>query len=171
MFEFMVPEPAAFHIHGKAVKTSEGENMVIPEKPTVNCFGEIIERNYGVLAAKYDAQDITPPPQPNIYIGKSFNQTSVSGVEYYTASEAIEIPDGYEAFAVQICAMISAGTGTYFHIIVGNFILEGGDLVDFSYHFPSPIEKSVPVAIKVHSDEYAYTITINCKLKTEGFTA
>lgn len=106
MYEFMIPEPAAFH------KMAVNENSVLEEtieKPIdprtlegalnlVN-YTKINETTYSHWAGIYNVE-VEPCPVASLVIGKSFSKgqdSSISQVETFSISEDIKITEGYEA--------------------------------------------------------------------------
>lgn len=96
MYDFMVPEPAAFlidalqSVHASAVEL---------QKPTPFTLrpDEITETNYHSWVKEYSATDVTPPPE--MYITKSDNFKAGGGDSNtnYNNSGQIQIDEGYKA--------------------------------------------------------------------------
>lgn len=120
MFEFMIPEPAAFFRHAELASPIEGITLEKPDPPRFcsidSCTGfsqnvplspaEITPENYLFWVSKYNVTDVeTPPPQFQL-IGTVFDE-EFSQIQIFPddksepliikASTNIEIPDGYEA--------------------------------------------------------------------------
>jgi hypothetical protein len=96
MFDFMVPEPAAFLME---ILASGYANLVEVHKPPpfTPKPDEIDESNYGIWVQAYGATDVTPPPE--IYKTKSFDFKAGGGdaKTNYEHSGQIAIDEGYEA--------------------------------------------------------------------------
>ncbi|HYF32158.1 MAG TPA: hypothetical protein VD993_13640 [Chitinophagaceae bacterium] len=121
MFEFVVPEPAAFYLHTKR-KQSEGEKAapVHPFALGVISFNTITESNYAALAAFYNAPDVSPPPpaitivttslkQDKLAAGKDVDdEDSKKDIEFTVvdADERLKIPAGYIAHHADISFVI-----------------------------------------------------------------
>ena len=98
MFEFIVPEPAAFTIAAASLLAREGEALVKPD-PFRHRAKEITEFNFWGLAQKYGATDIEPPPERYRVVGKGLTkQTEDKKIDLNEVNE-IEIPKGYKAIS------------------------------------------------------------------------
>ncbi|HEX7380607.1 MAG TPA: hypothetical protein VF265_00480 [Nevskiaceae bacterium] len=112
MYDFMVPEPAAFLI---SVQENDHAGMVRLAKP--RAFGlqpsQITEANYQFWGHEYGATDVEPPPEEYRTKAVAFdsgtknaNEDSKNRVNY-THSAEIQIDDGYRAIAsFATCARI-----------------------------------------------------------------
>ena len=69
MFEFMIPEPAAFYIHANKSKLTEGVTLKKPKTPKRLSPKTISPSNYRYFVKKYNVQGITPPPDRVKIIG------------------------------------------------------------------------------------------------------
>ncbi|MFD4245824.1 hypothetical protein ACFWP3_30160 [Streptomyces sp. NPDC058525] len=96
MFDFMIPEPAAYFIE---TLQSAHASAVHVEKPTPFTLrpDQISELNYTQWVKLYHATDVAPPPE--IYRTKSFDYQAGGGDSKtdYTHSGQITIDDGYMA--------------------------------------------------------------------------
>jgi hypothetical protein len=96
MFDFMIPEPAAFlmeilkSVHASATEIQKP--MAFTLKPT-----ELSEANYGYWVRQYGATDVTPPPE--LYKTKSLDFKAGGGDDKtnYNHSGQIALEDGYRA--------------------------------------------------------------------------
>lgn len=104
MYEFFVPEPAAFYIF--ATKYNY-ENKVLPEKPAAPVVpgsstplapNFITRTNYLSLVRQYGAEGITPPPPAQIVVGRPISREFAGGDAHTAFSYSdLEIPQGYKA--------------------------------------------------------------------------
>lgn len=110
MYEFMLPQPAAFHLD--AMKTIAGSSAVTLIKPVdprsadaqpnrISSFTDIDEYNYKFWAAAYGAE-IEPCPELNKTIGKTFTGVKVGDNETLDGSADVTIPDGYVARSTNV---------------------------------------------------------------------
>lgn len=110
MYEFMLPQPAAFHLD--AMKTIAGPNAATLIKPVdprsvdaqpnrISSFSDINEYNYKFWAAAYGAE-IEPFPELNKTIGKSFSGVKVGDDEILDGSADVTIPEGYIARSANV---------------------------------------------------------------------
>ncbi len=105
MFEFMVPEPAAFHIFSQIHKPTEGGLLEKPEplkNNGLNNFNDINESNYAHFAALYGVSDVVPPPTLHKWVNKAFNKDKVPNSDpnpwpVTFSSNDLVVPEGYVA--------------------------------------------------------------------------
>ncbi|MFD0268611.1 hypothetical protein ACFVGY_18865 [Streptomyces sp. NPDC127106] len=96
MYDFMVPEPAAFLI---SALTGAHASAVDLRKPTAFTLrpDQITENNYFTWVHEYGATDVQPPPEPYRTASHDYNAgTDDKNVEF-THSTRIAIDDGYQA--------------------------------------------------------------------------
>lgn len=111
-YEFMLPEPSAFHLIAKAgLAISENEIPLIkPLDPRKEMFGvlsplrnaaHVLPSNYHQWAAAYGAE-VTPPPNEYLTVGKTLLRPD-DGSEWHlskTVKEEIIVPNGYGVQAI-----------------------------------------------------------------------
>ena len=110
MFEFLIPEPAAFHLHAMAEHAGDADiglsKPVDPRSQDTNtAFGraplqahtDITETNYAFWAATYDAI-FDPPPALRVTTGKSYSRSDMDHtVQFADSKTDLAMPAGYEA--------------------------------------------------------------------------
>jgi hypothetical protein len=133
-YEFMIPEPSAFHLIAKASGISSGNESPIiqPLDPRKDQFGNlnplkasnsIDENNYYLWAALYNAE-VSPPPARIQVLGKSYKMPD-DGQPWYTGTKAISenivLPEGYGLNKAYVSAIGERGAswGRYY-IAVGD---------------------------------------------------
>ncbi len=96
LYDFMVPEPAAFLIKAMAKANAKALELTKPVAFTLRP-DQITESNYNYYVALYGASDVTPPPEA--YRTKSFDFHAGDGdsSKNYHHSGQIAIDDGYMA--------------------------------------------------------------------------
>lgn len=95
MYEFTLPEPAAYYIW--SLKQKAAEVAAIPIPPPFNISAtDVYEGNYRQLAAQFEAKDVAPPPEPfvTVAIHKSGGPNPDNSI--FVGSDAAQIPAGYE---------------------------------------------------------------------------
>ena len=101
MLEFIVPEPAAFfqaaQMHPGAAKIDAK-----PPEPFLDLNGnsltpaDIDLHSYAILAGRYNAAGVSPPPPEWTYLATAFEQNSVQNAQTVSKSvKDIVIPEGY----------------------------------------------------------------------------
>ncbi len=101
MYDFMVPQPAAFLISSMQQAHA---NAIELNKPTPFTLrpDQVLESNYSGWAQQYGAGDVTPPPE--MFVTKSHNHDANAedrNVEF-THSTQIALDDGYRAIHATI---------------------------------------------------------------------
>jgi hypothetical protein len=97
LFDFMVPEPAAFVIAALKASYASATDLVEPTPFTLR-IADITESNYGYWALKYEATGLKPPPdqfRTVTAIGKASGIASDNAA--YTDAQQISIDEGYAA--------------------------------------------------------------------------
>lgn len=101
LFDFMVPEPAAFLT--EVYKRAHNQAMAL-QKPTPLTLraDQITEYNYHALVLAYAATDVVPPPEP--YITKTIDYSAGGGDDKtdYNQSGQIPVDEGYQAIQASI---------------------------------------------------------------------
>jgi len=103
MYEFYVPEPAAFYLFAS---TFNYENRVLPIKPNAPTVpgtttplkpSDVTRTNYLRLVKEYNAQGVEPPPPEWLVLCKALNREFQGSGHSSLANEEFEIPKGYKA--------------------------------------------------------------------------
>ena len=104
MYDFMVPEPAAFLISSLTSAHANAVELVKPADFTLRP-DQITESNYFTWVKQYNATDIQPPPE--YYKTKSLDFKAGGGEEGtdYNHSGQIAIEEGYKAVHGTICSL------------------------------------------------------------------
>ncbi|MBK6343946.1 MAG: hypothetical protein IPF41_15550 [Flavobacteriales bacterium] len=119
MFEFVVPEPAAFHLFSKLSKPKSNEVIEAPPPFTITSFEEIDPQTYDGYAVQYGAVGVKPPttiqtvqwardfwPGPGDTASKTFKET-------------ITIPEGFVATSAKVTFLITSAANHYITVSVG----------------------------------------------------
>lgn len=115
-YEFMIPEPAEFHLIAKATAAVNTTPLIRPLDPRTNSFGSLTplksavhlnEDNYNEWAAKYGAT-VLPPPVKYLTVAKTLSLPD-DGSAWYTGKTVtaeITLPEGHsvETIFVSIAA-------------------------------------------------------------------
>lgn len=169
LFDFMVPEPAAFLI--KAMQAAH-EGSVELEKPEAFTLtpDQISETNYGDWVAAYSATDVDPPPE--MYRTKSvdFKATDEEAPTMLSHSGQIAIDEGYEAITAYVGTLVFfwADNWKLFAVVGGNF-LQVGMKPDMTYQATHTVSMSketgsVPFALITNRvATVGFAIEIKCR--------
>src|SRR5712692_9957952 len=101
MFEFMVPEPAAY-FHASISNTPTPPPDATPPDPFLDQYGNpltissMTPATYKLYAGRYNASGVTPPPPDYLYVGTAFEQGQMANAQTFSKSvKDITVPEGY----------------------------------------------------------------------------
>jgi hypothetical protein len=104
MYQFVVPEPAAFYLFAQRYNY---ENKVLPTKPSVPTVpgtsteltpGAITRSNWPAIVKQTGATGVEPPPPERIVVSKPISrEIPQSNTHWAFANEDLAIPKGYKA--------------------------------------------------------------------------
>jgi uncharacterized protein YegJ (DUF2314 family) len=161
LFDFMLPEPAAFLLHALTNGPKPGAELVKPQPFTLRAT-DISEWNYTYYAKQYGAVGIAPPPQPYVTISKAVDG---KGTQDDGATKALEVPmpDGYQAISAFTTAWYNRWPGGTVDVTIGDnqhrFSDNGGWFASMSNEVGS-----VPFAMKTwKASAFAVTFELHCQ--------
>ncbi|MEO0330862.1 MAG: hypothetical protein AAF223_04125, partial [Bacteroidota bacterium] len=171
MFEFIVPEPAAFYLHAQKA-SAEATGTLTPPEPLADDFSftDIKAGNYETWVDTYQVANVSPPPPKYKIIAKAFDQ---SQEDPRTRSDSLSVPEGYQAQEgyVHYSYSYSASAGGYsFSVLVGQqkFSLQN----DETFNTLHDEDSIVPISIKLFNViTYAITVEVKCKRSSETLQA
>ena len=102
MFDFVVPEPAAFFMDALLKQLPDGVTFDRPE-PFVLTASQVTEVNYRDLAARYAVTGLEPPPMEMVTIAHTVKGEMAppnSGLALTAAGARLTVPQGYYAYAL-----------------------------------------------------------------------
>lgn len=185
-YEFMIPEPAKFHLWAMA----QGENNVSIEKPedprehglpNHSALTLTGSSSYEHWAAAYDAK-VSPPPALFKEVGKAFNKEGASASEFGfhgSSNNDLTIPDGYVAYhaSMTLNAFMRYHDDYWLSFSIGNRNTSErwDDFVASSYNTTingnfnlSDIEGTLPVSYDMnHVYSFHANVVIRCERKPE----
>jgi hypothetical protein len=133
MYDFIVPEPAAFYI--KAFQEQSKGSLMDIIKPDALYFEakNLTEDNYLYYAAKYGAAEVTPPPDEFVTVAVTLNMPyrenwrDVSDVK----SDEIRIPKNYQAYKAFTNLLAPGNEDTQLACNVGTHFKMIGNTADY----------------------------------------
>lgn len=186
MFEFMIPEPAAFHLQamteGEVAEEAGLRRPVDPRSDEINAIEEMVslgltplksaldidETNYAVWAALYGAT-VTPPPVSWQKLSETLSSSGdMDGSEFAVSlAEGFTIPDGYESKKGRWRYGFHATGDNWLTIMVGQrhtYVTEGGqsgwkDLIGN--------DATLPVTVMGKTTMFGVNIEVNCERRTD----
>ena len=185
MFEFLIPEPAAFQLHAMDAHAGDpASGLEMPVDPrtdeTLTLFGrapirshvDVSETNYAFWAAKYDAI-VDPPPALRVTTGKAYSRGEMDQLKQFVDSKTdLTMPAGYEAYRFNAVYGLHSenhnGGPNWITMMIGrrskhdNFggsftgLLDGEDDI-------------VPVNVMGRTTFYAMNVEVECDRTTTGY--
>lgn len=183
MFEFMIPEPGAFHLFATIKEDVEAtvkiEKPIDPRSPEVTSLGMtgpltnadlITPSNYLLWGALYGAK-LEPPPLPEVTTAKSYNREGMSdGGQFSDSKNDLKVPDGYEANSFSVNWGYHQSGDNWATIIVGRWPRTAAN--DFEWtHSLNGEDDFVPVTVMGRSTFYAANIEVRCLRRDETLKA
>jgi hypothetical protein len=180
MLEFMIPEPAAYHIYSNAFSKKEGVTIERPVDPReftgggittpIKSHKDINRTNYHLWSALYKAQDIPAPPQEYTTASKAYSLDYLPGGKgwYDKDFNDLTVPDGYQADTAFLGIAFSPGSDRYIggHIGRKPFSIASPTVLTIALDGETGL---VPFSFRGRFDEYAINAEILCKLSTSGY--
>ncbi|MBL7962354.1 MAG: hypothetical protein JNM31_00790 [Flavobacteriales bacterium] len=165
MFEFVVPEPAAFHVYSRTVKADGSEKHQDPPDFDLKSYEDITLADYDVLAVRYGALDVKAPPEP-LRVAAEVKADAPAEDPWRTWVTKIIIPDGYQADQARVSVLMSAGSGHYVTMYVGGRYWHGvtsaaSDLLPLDQH-----TGEVPVVARMKSTHHTISVEVLCSPTT-----
>lgn len=168
MFEFIIPEPAAFYIHTEGDRKQVGVTMDKPTEPKI--WGralkpsDLTKMNYDDFISEYNVQDVEPYPVEIIRISASLAEAPAAGsdgnVHFGTSDDTLKVPDGYRAIAFSGYVYLGGYDDAYFSAYVA-----GSEVNNASVN---GIEGIIPISASGWAADYNVSIVVKCELKDDG---
>ena len=175
MLEFMIPEPAKFHLWAMAQSDEVGVSLEEPLDPRENGLANhqsLNASNYAYWASQYGVK-VSPPPPATKRIAKSYEKEVNSTDTEAQAFNDLMIPEGYTAISGTIVWSLLRQTNPdwSFSIALGDKRRNAhdGDLSS-SYGFTDITEGAVPFSFRAYRVWTAhFNVTVTCSRKQETY--
>jgi hypothetical protein len=187
LYEFSLPEPAAFYVHSE--KAAQRADVRLPQPPEprslanpgekLNPF-EITENNYQHWVMQYRLSDVTPPPPKYQEVSLTLEYPSdtsvvISDDRVFNVSKKIKIPDHYQAVQATVCGTASKkgnfppqDQNPFWTVWIGK---DGVSSRDENWTIPLTCQdNNIPVVLWLYYCWYfAVNVTVKCQLSPECF--
>lgn len=168
MFEFIIPEPAAFYLFSKLAKPMSNEVIVAPSPFDITSFETITAENYDEYAVRFGATSVKPPPS-SITTVSATKGVEPTGPEWTSWVEKLTVPAGYVANSARISILLSPGSGNYISIAVGT----AAPVTRYNYDtIDMPIPQTtgdIPINMRTFSNHYAVAVEVFCEPTAETY--
>lgn len=176
MFEFVVPEPAAFLIHA-LLENPPGDNELV--KPLPPSYGgqplkpaHLTRTNYMDYVARYQVRNVQAPPPEFQTVAMFDRQDKVQDGSTFGRGGKVDVPGGYYAYAATVMSDYSFTEGKTpgFRVMVGGASFDRTSFWGGEYKGLGDRHKEVGIAFHVHNAwSFAIAIEVHCRLAPEGF--
>lgn len=172
MFEFVIPEPAAFHLFAKLAKPMSDEVIEAPPVFDITSFEQITPETYDEYAVLYAATSVKPPPSSivSVQATKGHDPSGTPDGEWTTWVTQVTVPSGYIATSARVSILLSSGSGHYITVSVGTtapvtrYVSEVVDIPALP-----AITGEIPINMRCKSDHYALAVEVFCAPTTEAY--
>lgn len=177
MFEFVVPEPAAYFLH--ALVDNPPEDMVIEKPEAPEYYGQplkpenLTRYNYHQYVSQYK---VTGAPElPSAFTVKTYVDKQEGGtVGHFSRATTVAIPPEFEAFGALInkAAITALDRDGDFKLMIGGVALDLTDIAISDYYsFTETYRGEISVIIEfLNGLGFSVGIDIMCSLTAESFT-
>ncbi|QQS51806.1 MAG: hypothetical protein IPM71_03530 [Bacteroidota bacterium] len=179
MYEFVIPEPAAYFLYATVENPPADSEIIKPELPTYPIYGSaplkpsnLTRTNYNDYISKYNV--INAPEPPSAFKVKSyFDKQDGSSNLNIGRSTALAIDDGYEGYATIIKSDLiwERGKEHSFRVMVGDASADRSNVWGASYHsFGRSYRGEISIAIEL-MQIWSFTLGVDviCRLTDESF--
>jgi hypothetical protein len=177
MFDFVVPEPAAYFLHALVENPPKNSDLVKPQPP--DFFGQALKpshltrTNYHDYVARYRVANV-PAPLPQFQTVTFFEKQDGGDAGNFGRAGKLDIPTGYQTFEATASANITFpddGKHHDFDVMIGGAFF---DFANVAGPQTQPImlhQKEISIALLLlHVESFTLGVDVRCSLTDEGFT-
>ena len=176
MYEFVLPEPAAYLLYAMVDNPPTELEIIKPEPPTY--FGvplrpsNLTRTNYVDWVAQYQVRNVPPPPPAFQHVSFTEKQDKTQDGSIFARANKIAIPSGYEAYAASVSSDYSYTQGKphAFAVMLGKNSIDATPFWGTVYRALDLRYAELSVAVHVF-EAWSFTLGIDvyCRLTAEGF--
>ena len=176
MYEFVVPEPAAYLIYALIENPPKDNELVKPVPPTM--YGaplkpsHLTRTNYLDFVAKYQVRNVQAPPPEFQHVAVFDKQDKVQNGSDFGRGTKVDIPTGYYAYAATVMAdyIFTDGEAHHFRVMVGGTDYDVSNYWGSTYKSLGNRFKELGIAYHLwRAWSFALAIDVHCRLTSEGF--
>lgn len=166
MFEFIVPEPAAFYLHVQSMQTPKGVTLKQPEPPVASGHPlepkDLTRSNYRHYVAQYNVQDMPPYPDEVVRIGAAYAEAAGGNANQPIGktSEKLVVPAGYRCSDLYGTANWMGWDGYFIDILMAG--------LPFNIASASDLEGIIPISVEGWGAAFEVNVVATCQLKDEA---
>jgi hypothetical protein len=175
MYEFILPEPAAFLIHALVENPPKEQELIKPEPPSFAGKplkpANLTRENYHDYVSAFEVTGAPPPPS-QFTVVTFFEKQDGKETQNIGRAAKIKIPPGYSAFAVTAGGnyTFQVGKKTSFHVSVGGLrINHTGTWKSTHAMLPERYRGEIGVGLSMlQVQSFAAVVDVLCDLTDEG---
>lgn len=176
MYEFVLPEPAAFFLYATIENPPQDTELIKPEPPEYYGSplkpGNLTRTNYQNYVSVYHVTNAPEPPS-QFTVKTYFDKQDGNDNQNIGRSSAIALPEGYEAYAATVSSdyVYEEGASHSIRLMVGSTNYDrtpywGAEYKTFSRRYRGEISVAVEY-MKIRS--FALSVDVFCTLTDEAF--
>lgn len=175
MFEFVVPEPAAYLIYALIENPPKDNELVKPVPPAL--YGaplkpsHLTRTNYLDFVAKYQVRNVQAPPPEFQHVAVFDKQDKVQDGSDFGRGTKVDIPTGYNAYGATVMAdyIFTDGEAHHFRVMVGGTDYDVSNYWGSTYKSLNNRYKELGIAYHLwRAWSFALAIDVHCRLTSEG---
>ncbi|MEU3626717.1 hypothetical protein [Amycolatopsis coloradensis] len=177
MFDFVVPEPAAYFLHALVENPPKNSDLVKPQPP--DFFGQALKpshltrTNYHDYVARYRVANVPAPPPQFQTVAFFEKQDGSDATVNIGRAGKLDVPAGYQTFhaTVQTDYVFPVdGESHTFRVVVGGSSFDRTEFWGAEGKTLNAHQKELSIAFKLlHVRAFAIGIDVQCTLTDEGF--
>jgi hypothetical protein len=175
MYEFVVPEPAAYFLYAMVENPPPDSTLIKPEPPMY--YGAPLKpanldrANYHDYVAKYYVTGVTAPPAQFQNVA-FFDKQDGDEAHSYGRAGKIDIPDGYQAYAACVMSgkIFIQGQNNSFHVMLGARSFDQSSFWGPNYKNLDAQYRELSVSyLLMNVCSFAMGVDVYCQLTDEAF--
>lgn len=128
MFEFVLPEPAAYYFYAQENDPGNKLQVQKPRELTLLTHKDVQPWNFGEYVRAYNVQGVTPPPPEWKVLAAAFDQNGMTDDQSTSkSSKDLVVPDGYVAKSFGWHWKTWGANDAFFDVLVGLDAVSGTD--------------------------------------------
>ena len=176
MFEFVVPEPAAYLLYALIENPPSDNELVKPVAPTYAGAAlkpsHLTRTNYLDYIARYQVRNVQAPPPEFQHVAVFDKQDKVQDGSTFGRGTKVDLPAGYQGYGATVMSdyTFTEGKTHTFRVMVGGTSFDRSAYWGSDYKSLSNRYKEVGIAYHLHNAwSFAIAIEVHCRLTSEGF--
>lgn len=177
MFEFVVPEPAAYLLYALIENPPKDNELVKPLPPTYLGAplkpSHLSRTNYLDYVASYQVRNVQAPPPEFQHVAAFDKQDGVADGAIFGRSTKVEVPTGYRAYGATVMSDYSykEGDNPAFHMMVAGTDYDRTPYWGGEYKTLGNRYKELGIAYHLRDVlGFSVAIDVHCQLTSEGFS-